>query len=40
MTQSDKQLFASEVEARSWLIGEADKRGFRDFEPAVENAKT
>ena len=39
MTQSDKQLFASELEARSWLIGEAEKRGFADFEPAVENAK-
>jgi hypothetical protein len=39
MTQSDKQLFASELEARSWLTGEAEKRGFTDVEPAIENAR-
>ena len=37
-TQSDKRLFASEQEARAWLIGEADKRGFPDFQPKVRSA--
>jgi hypothetical protein len=35
MTQSDKRMFASEVEARTWLIGEAEERGFHGFEPQV-----
>ena len=34
-TQSDKRMFASEVEARNWLIGEAEERGFHGFEPEV-----
>jgi len=33
--QSDKRMFASEVEARTWLIGEAEERGFHGFEPEV-----
>ena len=33
--QSDKRMFASEQEARTWLIGEAEERGFPDFEPEV-----
>ena len=33
--QSDKRMFASEQEARTWLIGEAEERGFPDFEPVV-----
>jgi hypothetical protein len=35
VTQSDKRSFASELEARSWLIGEAEIRGFHNFEPEV-----
>ena len=34
-TQSDKRLFASEVEARSWLVGEAQIRGFPNFESEI-----
>jgi hypothetical protein len=34
-TQSDKRLFASEVEARGWLIGEAELRGFPNFESEI-----
>jgi hypothetical protein len=34
-TQGDKRMFASEVEARNWLIGEAEERGFHGFEPEV-----
>ena len=34
-TQSDKRLFASEVEARGWLIGEAEIRGFPNFESEI-----
>lgn len=33
--QSDKRMFASEQEARMWLIGEAEQCGFHDFEPEV-----
>jgi hypothetical protein len=33
--QGDKRMFASEQEARSWLIGEAEERGFHSFEPEV-----
>jgi hypothetical protein len=33
--QSDKRMFASEQEARTWLVGEAEERGFKDFEPEV-----
>jgi len=35
LTQSDRQMFASELEARSWLIGEAKMRGFPDFESEI-----
>lgn len=37
-TQSDRRLFASQEEARLWLIGEADQRGFPDFEPQIRTA--
>ena len=33
VVQSDKRMFASEQEARTWLVGEAEERGFKDFEP-------
>ena len=35
VVQSDKRMFASEQEARTWLVGEADERGFDGFEPEV-----
>jgi hypothetical protein len=35
--QSDKRMFASEQEARSWLIGEGEQRGFRDVEVKVDS---
>ena len=35
VVQSDKRMFASEQEARTWLVGEAEERGFKDFEPEV-----
>jgi hypothetical protein len=35
VTQTDKRMFASEQEARTWLIGEAESRGFHDFEPEI-----
>jgi hypothetical protein len=35
VTQADKRLFASELEARSWLVGEAEKRGFQNLEAEV-----
>ena len=35
MTQTDRRMFASEQEARTWLVGEAERRGFR----AVESGK-
>jgi hypothetical protein len=35
VVQSDKRMFASEQEARTWLMGEAEQRGFNDFEPEV-----
>ncbi len=38
MTQSDKRMFASEQEARTWLVGEAEHRGFHNFEPEVRPA--
>jgi hypothetical protein len=38
MTQSDKRLFASEQEARSWLIAEAEERGFPAFEPEIRSS--
>jgi hypothetical protein len=38
ITQSDRRLFASEQEARAWLTGEADRRGFPDFQPKVRTA--
>ena len=31
--QADKRMFASEQEARMWLVGEAEQRGFHDFKP-------
>ena len=33
--QSDERMFASEQEARSWLVGEAELRGFGSVEPEV-----
>jgi hypothetical protein len=33
--QVDERMFASEQEARSWLIGEAEQRGFGSVEPEV-----
>jgi hypothetical protein len=33
--QGDKRMFASQQEARSWLAGEAELRGFRSVEPEV-----
>ena len=33
--QADKRMFASEQEARSWLVGEAELRGFGIVEPEV-----
>lgn len=33
--QGDERMFASEQEARSWLIGEAEQRGFGSVEPEV-----
>ena len=35
VVQSDKRMFASEQEARTWLVGEAEERGFQGFEPEV-----
>ena len=35
VVQSDKRMFASEQEARTWLVGEAEERGSADFEPEV-----
>jgi hypothetical protein len=35
VSQSDRRMFASELEARNWLVGEAEKRGFHDFEPEL-----
>jgi hypothetical protein len=31
--QGEERMFASEQEARSWLIGEAEQRGFGSVEP-------
>lgn len=36
--QSDKRMFASEQEARMWLVGEAEQRGFHDFKPETRTA--
>ena len=33
--QGDERKFASEQEARSWLVGEAEMRGFGSIEPEV-----
>jgi len=33
VAQADRRMFASEQEARSWLIGEAEMRGFGAVEP-------
>jgi hypothetical protein len=33
--QADRRMFASEQEARTWLIGEAEERGFGECEPEV-----
>jgi len=35
VVKSDNRMFASEQEARTWLMGEAEQRGFNDFEPEV-----
>ena len=35
--QSDKRMFASEQEARSWLLGEGEQRGFRDVEVRIDS---
>jgi hypothetical protein len=36
--QSDKHMFASEQEARMWLVGEAEQRGFHDFKPEMRTS--
>jgi hypothetical protein len=33
LQQGDKRLFASEHDARAWLVGEARQRGFENEEP-------
>jgi hypothetical protein len=33
--QGDDRMFASDQEARSWLVGEAELRGFGSVEPEV-----
>jgi hypothetical protein len=33
--QGDERMFASAQEARSWLVGEAELRGFGSVEPEV-----
>ena len=33
--QGDNRMFASEQEARIWLVGEAERRGFGSVEPEV-----
>jgi hypothetical protein len=33
--QSDKRMFASEQEARAWLVGEGEQRGFEHVEVKV-----
>jgi hypothetical protein len=33
--QGDKRMFASEQVARSWLVGEAEQRGFGGVDPEV-----
>jgi hypothetical protein len=33
--QGDERIFASEQEARSWLVGESERRGFGSVEPEV-----
>ena len=33
--QGDERMFASEQEARSWLVGEAEQRGFGSVEPEL-----
>jgi len=33
VTQSDNRMFASTQEARVWLVGEAEERGFAGCEP-------
>jgi hypothetical protein len=38
VTQTDKRLFASTQEARMWLLGEAQERGFSDCEPEDRTA--
>jgi hypothetical protein len=38
VTQSDRRMFASEQEARNWLVGEAEKRGFHDVKPEMRTA--
>ena len=35
INQGDERMFASEQEARSWLMGEAEQRGFGSVEPEV-----
>ena len=38
VTQTDKRMFASTQEARVWLLGEAQMRGFSDCEPEDRTA--
>jgi hypothetical protein len=40
VTQGDKRMFASEQEARSWLIGEAEQRGFGEIEPGFDDGSS
>ncbi|MEA2905814.1 MAG: hypothetical protein QOI12_3201 [Alphaproteobacteria bacterium] len=38
VAQGDKRMFASEQEARNWLLAEASERGFGEVEPEVKPA--
>ena len=38
VSQADKRMFASTQEARMWLIGEAQERGFPDCDPEDHTA--
>jgi hypothetical protein len=38
VSQGDERMFASEEEARKWLVGEAERRGFHAVEPETRSA--
>ena len=37
VTQADKKMFASEEQARAWVVAEGEKRGFKDVKPEMPN---